>query len=339
MIGWGLCILLILVFLASVGLGAVHISPMQVVAILADKMHIRLSSTYTEVQASVLLAIRLPRVLLAVLVGASLSVAGASMQALFRNPLADPGLIGISSGASLAAVAAIVLGFQSISILGTYSLSIITFLGALLTAVLVYRISRSAGKVVVATMLLAGVAINAMAGAGTGLLTYIADDAQLRSITFWMLGSLGGATWNHVLGILPFTLLPVLLLPAMGKALNAFALGESNAMYLGVSTERVKRVVILLSALCVGASVAVSGVIGFIGLVVPHILRLSIGPDNRVLLVLTPVLGALLLVSADLVARTVFVPAEVPIGILTSLIGAPVFLYIVVKELNLQKQS
>lgn len=341
LIGISIIVLLLISVLMAMGFGAVSISPLQILAILTKNAGVKMNVSYTTVQESVLMAIRLPRVIMAVLIGSSLSVSGAAMQGLFRNPLADPGLMGISSGASLAAVAAIVLGIHSntffSAVLGVYALSAVTFLGALITAVLVYKIAQSGGKTIIATMLLAGIAINSLAGAGTGLFTYAANDVQLRSITFWMLGSLGGASWSNVVGILPFTLLPVLILPRMAKSLNAFSLGEANAAHLGTNTELVKKTVVLLTALCVGASVAVAGVIGFIGLVVPHIIRLTIGPDNRHLLLLAPVLGALLLVSADLAARTLFIPTELPIGIITSLIGAPVFLYIVIKELRIQK--
>jgi iron complex transport system permease protein len=334
-------ILLIISVILGMGMGAVSISPLQVMAILASKMGINTGVAYTDVQESVLAAIRMPRVIMAILIGASLAISGAAMQGLFRNPLADPSLIGISSGASFAAVAAIVLGINGVTsitgVTGTYALSFITFFGALVTAVIVYRLAQSGGKTIIATMLLAGIAINALAGAGTGIFTYAANDAQLRSITFWMLGSLGGASWNNVLGILPFTILPVIVFPFMAKSLNAFSIGESNAAHLGTNTELVKRTVVLFTALCVGASVAVAGVISFVGLVVPHIIRLTAGPDNRYLLFLAPILGALLLVSADLVARTLFIPAEVPIGIITSMIGAPVFLYMVVKELRSQR--
>jgi iron complex transport system permease protein len=333
--------LLFIAVFSSIGMGAVIITPLQIAGIFCKAMGVTTNIAFTESQEAVMMAIRLPRVLLAILVGAALSVSGAAMQGLFRNPLADPSLIGISSGASLAAVASIVLGLNSITTLtgiwGSYTLSIITFAGAFLTAIVVYRLSQSGGKTIIATMLLAGIAINALAAAGTGVFTYAANDAQLRSITFWMLGSLGAATWNNVLGILPFTLLPVIILPTMAKALNAFALGEANAAHLGTNTERVKKTVVLLTALSVGATVAVAGVISFIGLVVPHIIRLLLGPDNRYLLLIAPLLGAFLLVSADVLARTVFIPAELPIGIITSLIGAPVFLYIVIKELNDQK--
>jgi iron complex transport system permease protein len=333
-------VLLLIAVLSGIGMGAVVISPLQICAIFCSRMGLNLDVPYTSSQEAVMMAIRLPRVLQAVLVGSSLALSGAALQGLFRNPLADPSLLGVSSGASFAAVGSIVLGVNSYAplsgILGIYTLSVITFIGALITSVIVYRLSQSGGKTVISTMLLTGIAINALAAAGTGVFTYSASDAQLRSITFWMLGSLGGATWNNLLGILPFTLIPLFVLPLLAKPLNAFSLGEGNAAHLGVRTERVKKLVVLLTSLCIGASVAVTGVISFVGLVIPHIIRLTAGPDNRYLLFLAPVLGAFLLVCADIVARTIFIPAELPIGILTSLIGAPVFLYIVIKELKVQ---
>jgi iron complex transport system permease protein len=334
-------VLLLISVLLGVGMGAVVIAPAQAVAILLKSVGINTGVAFTPTQEAVLMAIRLPRVLLAITIGASLAVSGASMQGLFRNPLADPSLIGISAGASLSAVSAIVLGIHTsvamTGLLGIYALSVITFTGALITAWLVYKLSQSGGKTIISTMLLAGIAINALAGAITGVFTYAASDVQLRSITFWMLGSLGGATWNNLLGILPFTIIPIFVLPTMAKALNAFALGESNAAHLGIRTERVKKTVVVLTALCVGAAVSVAGVISFVGLVVPHIIRLTLGPDHKHLLYLSGVLGAFLLVSADLVSRTAFIPAELPIGILTSLIGAPLFLYMVIKERKTQK--
>lgn len=327
-------LLLLLLIACGMGIGAVRIPPRALLSIFAKYAGTGITPVHSEVQESVLLAIRMPRVLLGVLVGASLASAGAAMQGLFRNPLADPGLIGVSSGASLAAVVAIMSGAHFANVAGMSALSLITFTGALITAVIVYRISRVKGKTVVSTLLLAGVAINALAGAGTGMFTYAANDAQLRSITFWMLGSLGGATWTQVAGILPFTLIPVFAFPLMAKQLNALSLDEANAAHLGVPVERVKRQIILLSACCVGASVSVSGVISFVGLVVPHIIRMSAGPDHRTLLILSPIIGSALLVFADLFARTAFSPAELPIGVVTALIGAPVLLYIVTKEIK-----
>jgi iron complex transport system permease protein len=336
-----LLILLFISVLLSIGLGAVYIAPLQTIAILGKQIGIGSHVVFSEQQQSVLTVIRLPRVLLAVLTGAALAMAGATIQGLFRNPLADPALIGISSGASVSAVLFIVWGHQLFTqlsaMIGMYALSIATFAGAFVTTLIVYSLSQVNGKTMVSTMLLAGIAINALTGAVTGMFTYAANDVQLRSITFWALGSLGGATWQSLSGILPFMLVPLLLLPAMSKPLNAFALGEANAQHLGINTERTKRTIILLTALCVGASVSVTGIIGFVGLVVPHIVRTVIGPGHHYLLVLSALAGALLVVVADLVSRTLFAPAELPVGIITAIIGAPFFLYLLLKDRKSQK--
>ncbi|WP_316820869.1 iron ABC transporter permease [Pedobacter gandavensis] len=320
----------------SLGLGAVKIPVTDVLLILVRK-----AGFFSEYQVSiqhegVMNIVRLPRVLLGILVGAALGISGAAVQGIFRNPLAEPGLIGISAGASLMAVIVIVLEmalFAGLSnILGYYLLAFGAFAGAGIAAMLVYQISRTDGKSNVATMLLAGIAINALAGALTGLITYMADDQQLRNITFWMLGSLAGATWETVLAIFPFVLLPVLILPYMGKALNAFALGETQANQIGLRVNRIKRNVVILSTLAVGAAVAVSGIIGFVGLLVPHTIRLLIGVDNKYVLPASALMGALMLTLADMLCRTIIAPIELPIGVITALLGTPLFLYILIKD-------
>ncbi len=278
----------------------------------------------------------MPRLLLGLLVGAALGISGAAIQGIFRNPLAEPGLIGISSGASLFAVLIIAFEtflFTSLSAwIGYYLLAFGAFVGAGLTAFLVYRIASKNGRPNVTTMLLAGIAINAFAGALTGLMTYLSTEQQLRTITFWMLGSLGGATWDNLTALAPFILIPVLILPFFGKSLNAFALGELQADLLGMRTDRVKRWVVILSTLAVGASVAVSGIIGFVGLIVPHTVRLMGGADHRFVLPGSLLLGALVLTLADVIARVVVAPIELPIGVITALLGTPVFLYILIKD-------
>jgi iron complex transport system permease protein len=255
---------------------------------------------------------------------------------MFRNPLAAPGLIGISSGAALAAVSVIVLGatvLQGFSqVFGIYTLPLAAFIGGTLTTLIIYRLSTVNGRTQVGTMLLAGVAINALAGAFIGLMTFLATDEQLRSITFWSLGSLGGATWRAVSMAAPLMLLPILIMPLLARPLNAMLLGEAAAGHLGINVETTKRLTILLAALAVGAAVSVSGTIGFIGLVVPHLIRLMAGPDHRYVLPGSALLGALLLLIADLLARTVAVPAEVPIGILTAVLGGPFFLWLLLKQ-------
>lgn len=285
---------------------------------------------------TVLLLVRLPRILLGLLVGAALGISGAAIQGIFRNPLAEPGLIGISAGASLMAVLVITLEVTMLSglsnILGYYMVSTGAFVGAGIAAIAVYQLSKSDGKPNVATMLLAGIAINALAGALTGLITASAEEQQLRSITFWMLGSLAGANWQTVASVLPFILAPVLLLPLQGRKLNAFVLGEKQADQLGTRTARVKLSVVILSTLAVGASVAVSGIIGFVGLLVPHMIRLMGGVDNRFVLPASALLGALVLCIADIMARMLTAPVEQPIGVVTALIGTPVFLYILIRD-------
>ena len=312
----------------STGIGAVEISPAQVVSILLEPFGVNLAA-YEEQQAAVLQAIRLPRVLLGVLVGAGLGVAGAAMQGLFRNPLADPGLLGISSGAALAVAITIITG---VSFAGLYTLPIAAFVGSIISTVLIYTLAQQRGQLDVATMLLAGIAVNAMAGAGTGLMTFLADDDQLRTITFWSLGSLGGATWESLQTATPLLLLGIVGLQFVSRALDAFSLGEAGAEHLGINVQAVKWAIVGLVALCVGAGVAVSGAIGFVGLVVPHLLRLVGGPSHRYLLPASALLGATLLVLADLLARTIVVPAELPIGIVTAAVGAPFFLYLLRRQ-------
>lgn len=335
----GTGLLLVGMIFLAVGIGAVFITPAQVFAILSDTVNISLPWSYGPREEAILLNIRLPRICLTILVGAALSVSGAAMQGLFRNPLADPGLIGISSGAALMAAAVILIGSSAIvtfqSWLPYFLLPAAAFLGGLLATFVVYRLSSSDGRTNVATMLLAGIAINAFCAAGIGYIIFLANDDQLRDITFWTLGSLSGTTWQTVLSSAPFMLLAILLLPRAAKGLNALLMGESEARHLGIEIESLKKRIVILSALAVGAAVSVSGIIGFVGLVVPHLLRLFIGPDHRFLLPGSALLGALLLLAADLAARTVVAPAELPIGIVTSTIGAPFFLWLLVKNKNL----
>ncbi|PWW03850.1 iron complex transport system permease protein [Hoeflea marina] len=281
-------------------------------------------------------AIRLPRVVLGMLIGAALAVSGALMQGLFRNPLADPGIVGVSGGAGLAAACAIVLGSgvlaPAMAVAGLFALPLAAFAGGLASTMLLYRIATRQGRTSVATMLLAGIAMAAFAGAGTGILVFMADDAQLRDLTFWNMGSLAGATWPKVISIAPPILLVLVSMRFLARGLNALALGEGPARHVGIPVERLKQTAIVAVALATGASVAVAGTIGFVGIVVPHLLRLSIGPDNRYLLPASALLGASLLLAADAVSRTIVAPAELPIGIVTAVIGAPFFLWILMRK-------
>lgn len=294
------------------------------------------SNVEAEQSLAVLGVIRLPRILLANLTGAGLALSGAALQALFRNPLADPGLLGISSGAALGAGAMIVTGSFWLDGLvpwvGDFAVPVAAFIGALSATLLVQGLSGGKARWAPSTTLLAGIAVNALAGAGIGMLTYLADDAALRNFTFWSLGSLSGATWPLMLPVTMLVLPGLFFLFRQAAPLNMVLLGEAEAGHAGVDVRLLKRRVIGFSALCVGALVAVTGIIGFIGLVAPHLVRMSIGPDHRVLLPGSALLGAFILGVADLGARTLAVPAELPIGLLTSLIGAPFFLWLIHKE-------
>lgn len=324
------------VSIVALGMGAYHIPSADILTMLTQKLHLGSAEAVRNMQGDVLFEIRMPRLLLGLLVGAALGISGAAIQGIFRNPLAEPGLIGISSGASLFAV--LIIAFETFLFtslaawIGYYILAFGAFVGAGLTAFLVYRIASKNGRPNVTTMLLAGIAINAFAGALTGLMTYMSTEQQLRTITFWMLGSLGGATWDNLGALAPFILIPVLILPFFGKSLNAFSLGELQADLLGMRTDRVKRWVVVLSTLAVGASVAVSGIIGFVGLIVPHTVRLMGGADHRFVLPGSLLLGALVLTLADVIARVAVAPIELPIGVITALLGTPVFLYILIKD-------
>jgi iron complex transport system permease protein len=331
-----LTIFLTVVILLSLGQGAVSIAPQQTLAILGDILGVHLPWTFELSQQAVLTEIRAPRVVLGALVGAALAVSGAAMQGLFRNPLADPALIGVSSGAVLGAVLVIVLGdtvlHRVIGSLGIIALPVAAFAGGLAATLLVYRLASSGAGTDVSTLLLAGIAINAVAGAATGLLTYLADDAQLRTLTFWSMGSLGGATWEQVALVAVASGVVILSVPWFAQALNAVLLGEAEAAHIGFPLERIKTALILLVALAVGAAVAFAGMIGFVGLVVPHLLRLWFGPDHRLLLPACALLGAALLLLADLLARTLVIPAELPIGIITALLGGPFFLWLLIRQ-------
>ncbi|CAH1667194.1 Hemin transport system permease protein HmuU [Hyphomicrobiales bacterium] len=317
----------------SLGLGAVSIPPSRTFAALWTGLTGLPADANAARDSLVILNIRLPRTLLGLMVGASLAVCGALMQGLFRNPLADPGLVGVSSGAALAAAIVIVLGerflpYLPFATLPFVALPIAAFLGGLLFTYVLYVLSSGSGRTSVATLLLAGVALGAMAGAVTGLLTFLSNDQQLRDLTFWSLGSLGGATWTKVTTILPAFIPLAIALPFLGRSLNALSLGEAEAFHLGLPVERIKRIVIVVVALAVGAAVASAGVIGFIGIVVPHLLRLAIGANHKVLLPASALLGAALLLASDILARLIVSPAELPIGILTAAIGAPFFLWL-----------
>jgi iron complex transport system permease protein len=324
------------VALWSLGTGAVTISPAAVVQGLFTGPAAVEAGHLSEVQLAVLASIRTPRVVMGLTIGGALAIAGAAMQGMFRNPLADPALIGVSAGASLAVSAAIVLGsaveWLSASLLRMWVLPMWAFAGSLAATLCVYSLASRRGRTDISVLLLAGIAVNAMAVAGTGLMTFLADDAQLRDITFWSLGSLGGSTWSTVSAAIPALAVSIIGIPFFARHLNAMLLGESSAGHIGISVERTKRLLILLTALAVGTAVSFSGIIGFIGLVAPHLVRLLFGPDHRVLLPLSVPAGGSLLLAADTLSRTVVAPAELPVGIVTAMVGGPFFIWLLVRS-------
>jgi iron complex transport system permease protein len=318
----------------SLAVGPVAIAPARVIAILlhaADPAHADAAR-----DAVIVLDVRLPRTVLAILVGAVTAVAGAVMQGLFRNPLADPGIVGVSSGAALAAALWIVLGASTVGAalgaLAGLGLPLAAFLGGLLATGILQIIATREGRTSVVVVLLAGIALTGFTSAMTGLLIFVSSDQELRDFTFWMLGSLGGATWVKVALALPFALGLALLSIRLARGLDALALGEADAHYSGVAVERVKRMAMLGVAAGVGAAVAVSGVIAFFGLMVPHLVRLTLGPRHRLLLPVAALAGAGLLTLADVFARTIAAPAELPLGVVTAAVGAPMMLWLLLRR-------
>lgn len=321
--------LLVVVTLMSLASGAYPLPVEQIVQLVSGR-------DGTDAAARmVLFEVRMPRLLLGFLTGAVLALSGTVLQGLFRNPLADPVLIGVSGGAALAAVAVIVLGSTWLAgwtlLAGRWALPVAAFLGATGTTFLAWRIASRAGQVSVATLLLAGIAINAIAAALTGLLIFHADDSELRSLTFWNMGSLGQASWDDLQIAGPWMVLALVSAPLLAKPLDAFAMGESVAGHLGFSVAWVKRGAVVLAALGAGAAVAVTGLIGFVGLVVPHLLRQLVGAGHRLLLPATALAGGVLLVAADCLARVIVAPAELPIGLMMALLGGPFFLVLLMR--------
>ncbi|MER5894290.1 iron ABC transporter permease [Streptomyces sp. NPDC001876] len=310
--------------LLSAGLGAYSIPLGDVLSSVQHRVGLG-GEALDRVGESVLWNVRLPRVVLALLVGASLGCAGALMQGVFGNPLAEPGVIGISSGAAVGAVASIALG---LNFLGNWTITVCAFVSGLATVLLVYALSRSGGRTEVVTLILTGIAVNAFAGALIGLFIFFADNAQITQITFWQLGSLAQATWPKVLAVLPCAVTGLLLAPFYAGKLDLLALGERPARHLGVDVERLRVVLVLVVALLTAAAVAVAGIISFVGLLVPHLLRMANGPGHRFLVPGSALGGALVLVAGDLAARTVADPAELPLGVLTALFGSPFFFWL-----------
>ncbi len=334
---WILPVLALALFIAillSMGLGGVSISFLSSLKHFGS--YLGLTQSNLEPQEILILeVIRLPRTVLGLVIGMSLGLSGGVLQSIFRNPLADPGLIGVSSGAALAVVSIIVLGdtyFTSfLELTSSFSLPLAAFAGSLSITVLIYQLARRNGSTDVSMMLLMGIAVTAIVGSIIGLLTYLADDTELRSLTFWSMGSLSGAgksTWPSI-GIMLFA---SYMLVRLASPLNLFLLGETDARLLGIPTEKVKRQAALAAACATGSAVAAAGMIGFIGLIAPHLARLIGGADNRFVLPASALIGALLIIVADTIARVIVLPAELPIGLVTSFIGGPFFFVLLFRE-------
>lgn len=324
---------LLVAMVVAAGVGAYPIPVGDVVGSLLGRLGLGTASLADGTAAgvtseAVLWQIRFPRVVLAAVVGAALGCGGAVMQGMFRNPLAEPGLIGVSSGAAVGAVFAILVGVTS---LGSWVVALAAFVGGLAVTSLVYAVSRTGGRTDVVTLVLAGIAVNAVAGAAIGLAMFLSDDAELRSITFWNLGSVGTATWSSVAVVGPIAVVGTGLALRHVRALDLLALGERAASHLGVDVPRLRWHLVVLVSVLASAAVAVAGIITFVGLIVPHLVRLVAGPGHRTLVPASALGGALLIVVGDAVARTVAAPAEIPLGVLTGLIGGPFFLWLLLR--------
>jgi iron complex transport system permease protein len=331
-----LSIALVVVFLFSLSVGQMFIPVQEIALIFLKKVGLFTSASTDAVHETVLWSIRLPRLVMTTLIGVALGVSGAALQGLFRNPLVEPGLIGVSSGASLAVVSVIVFG--SYLSLDQHSLGmsvimpVFAFAGGLLATLFVMQIGKTLGHSTVAMLILAGVAVNALCGALMGLAIFNATENQLHMFMFWTLGDLGGASWSNLAIASPVLVIGSVFLLRYSNALNAIALGESEAFHMGVDVSRTKRSIVLLSALTVGTSVSLAGAIGFVGLVVPHLIRVSFHSDNRLVMPASAIGGPILLITADMIARTMYAPTELPIGVMTALIGTPFFIFLLIRS-------
>jgi iron complex transport system permease protein len=321
---------LVVSVIASSVIGQLAVSPTEVVGSLLNAIGIQTSWAPTDpIIESTLWVVRFPRIMMGLGVGAALAVAGAVMQAIFGNPLAEPGVVGVSAGAALGASAAIVFG---VTALGSWSVALFAFAGGLLATLLVYFVSRANGRTEVVTLLLTGIAINAFAGAGLAFLLFAGDAASREQIIFWQLGSLNGSRWQEVIIVAVVTTVGVIGAFVLAGRYNLLALGERNARHLGVNVEVLRITSIVIVALLTGVAVAFCGIIAFVGLVVPHIIRMAIGPSHRPLIIASAVGGGALITFADLIARTAVAGSDLPIGMLTSLIGGPFFFFLLYRQ-------
>ncbi len=331
-----LAVLLLIALVASSAIGAFSFSPDQMLHFLAEHFGLASPTAADDLSRNVFLKLRLPRVLVAAITGAVLGVSGTLMQGLFRNPIVEPGLVGTSAGAALGAAIVFVFG-ESTALsfatpLGSLAVPVMAFVASFAATMIVYRLSTSFGKVNVFTLLLAGIAINALCAAGTGFLSYVARDPQARNITFWNLGTFTTADWRGVQLSGVFFVICFVWALRYGKSLNALMLGESEAASLGVNPDRLILQLLVVNTIMVAVATAMVGVIAFVGLVIPHVLRMLKSADYNFLLPASALFGAITMEVIDITARVIIPPAELPIGIITAVIGAPVFLWILLRQ-------
>lgn len=324
----GLFILLLFCMIISVMVGVSGMDINTVIAILTQPFT-GVAPYWDASDAIIVRDIRLPRALLAAMVGLCLSASGVALQALFKNPMADPYFLGISNGAALGAT--LIFAWGSGIIFGFYSLPLLSFVFGLVTIFLVYNVARIGTRVPVNTLLLSGIAISAFLSALNSFILFTAD-MDLHQIMFWMMGGLSGRGWSYLWIILPFALIGPIVLAYFARHMNAIMFGEETAMYVGIDVELLKKVLLVLASLITASAVAVSGIIGFVGLIIPHIARLAVGPDHRILIPVAALTGGVFLVLADVAARVVIAPAELPIGVITAICGAPFFIYLLRKK-------
>lgn len=332
----GTSVILLIILLLSIGfavtMGSVDISIKEVYKVILYKLfNIGDSSIGIGAVADVVWLIRMPRIVLAIAVGAGLSVVGIIMQAIVKNPLADPYILGVSSGASLGATLAVVLGIGSV--FGSNSLGIMGFIGALGVSILVLMISNIGGRSNSIKLLLSGMALSSVCSSFSSFLVYISDDSQkLKTITFWLMGSLSGAKWNEIAFILPIIILGIIFFTTQYRILNLMLLGDEVSITLGTDLHKFRIIYLLITSLMIGLLVYVSGMIGFIGLIIPHIVRIIFGTDHKKIIPIAALLGAIILIWADVISRILINGTEIPIGIVISIIGAPLFVWLMIKK-------
>ena len=322
-------LVLLLVMIAGTAIGAVYVPFIDTFKIILKNIGIMKAATFPEGQEPIIFLVRFPRVVVAALAGTALGASGAVMQGMFRNPMADPGILGISSGAGMGAVLAIKLGLAAVSI---FLLPLFAFVGAFLAISAVYLLSYRKGRVPVLTLILSGIAISTFLGAITNIVLTLSYDYQVKEFLFWSTGGLEGRRWEHVQLIALPVALSVLLMLIFSKDLNVLLLGEEEARSVGLNTGRLRTLLLILVSAATASAVSVTGAISFVGLIVPHIMRLIVGPDHKILLPASAVGGAIFLVACDLISRTVAIPYELGVGIVTALLGAPYFLYLLLKS-------